>query len=730
MQTNSYLRIAILTGLFGCLFIPFIVTGSLFFPFISGKHFVFRIAVEIMAALTLILALRDPEARPKKTLLLASAAAFVVIIFLADLVGVNFFRSFWSNFERMEGFIGLIHFVLYFLIASIALNSEKLWTAFWNTSVGASVLMCFYGVFQMLGLAEIHQGSTRLDSTFGNATYLAVYLMVNMFICLILLYRTRKQRVATICYSIAFLFQGFILYFTATRGAILGLFAGLFLTAIIIAWKERTDILLRKISLGLLGFIVLFILGFFLIRNADFVRKSPVLGRFASISLTDKTTESRFLIWKMALQGVEERPILGLGQENFYESFSKFYDPRMYSQEQWFDRTHNVLLDWLIAGGVFGLAAYLSLFAAGLYLLWKNPRFSTVEKALFIGMIAAYFFQNLFVFDNFGSYLLFFSILAYIQSSSEGPSWKHKLSDSLQWGLMGATVFVLGVSFYYFTLRPLEAGWALIDALKVQGDPMKSLSIFKYSLSLDTFGRAETREQLLSASEAVVQSNQVSKETKQAFVTFAVSEMEKQISSASNDARAEVIYASFLNSIGQNEFAIQHYDRALELSPRKQTIYFSRAAAELALGKNGSAIADAKTAFDLEPEYGEARIIYAALLIYSNNVAQGKKLLTEGYGTSIVADDRLISAYFTAKDYASVAAIWKKRVDESPDDPSMHVSLGAAYSFTGQTALGVAEMQKALDIYDASSGLSLDTKAAYRKEILEYIRKIRAGQHI
>ena len=68
------------------------------------------------------------------------------------------------------------------------------------------------------------------------------------------------------------------------------------------------------------------------------------------------------MIWNISWQGVKERPILGWGQDNFSFVFTKYYNPQMYAQEPWFDRSHNVFLDWLVAAGVVGLIAYLYLF--------------------------------------------------------------------------------------------------------------------------------------------------------------------------------------------------------------------------------------------------------------------------------------------------------------------------------------------------------------------------------
>ena len=103
----------------------------------------------------------------------------------------------------------------------------------------------------------------------------------------------------------------------------------------------------------------------------------------------------------------------------------------MYNQEPWFDRTHDIILDWLIAGGLLGLLSYLSILWALVLSIYKKSNFSWGEKSLFLGLLSAYFFHNLFVFDQIGSYILFFSILAFVHANSEtaSPVWAKKISS-------------------------------------------------------------------------------------------------------------------------------------------------------------------------------------------------------------------------------------------------------------------------------------------------------------
>ncbi|HVY54659.1 MAG TPA: O-antigen ligase family protein, partial [Thermodesulfobacteriota bacterium] len=400
MTLNTILKKTAIATIFSVFIIPFIVPGDMFFPFITGKGFLFRVLVEIGFAAWLLLSLRDASVRPRKSWVLWAFGAFVAVIGIADIFGVNPWKSFWSNFERMEGYITILHIFLYFIVASSVLATEKLWKRFLEWSVWSSLAMSLYGFLQLSGVFQINQGGVRVDGTFGNATYLAIYAVFNIFFALILINRD-KELWKKISYGVIAFLDFIILYHTATRGSILGLLGGLLLSGLLIAIFDKGERKIRIAAASIVGAVILLVIGFIGVRHASFVANSPVLSRFASISWVDTQTQARAYIWPMAIKGWEEKPVLGWGQENFNYIFNANYDPRMYSQEQWFDHAHNTVLDWLVAGGLLGLLAYLSLFVTAVWLLWKkSPDVSFTEKALFTGLGAAYFFHNLFVFDN------------------------------------------------------------------------------------------------------------------------------------------------------------------------------------------------------------------------------------------------------------------------------------------------------------------------------------------
>src|SRR3989338_4558013 len=411
-SVNSVLRVCILVGVFLLPFICLFVSSQFFFPFITGKNFTFRILVEIITGLWIILAIRDTNALPKMSKLFWSFAIFVAVIFISDLLSPNSLKSFWSNYERMEGWVTLAHLFALFVVTS-SIMTKKLWQWLFRVSVGVSLIVFTFGSFQLVGNSEwfaahapkiyayfhlhypIHQGGVRLDATFGNATYLAIYMVFHIFLNFVLWSWAERGSLWEWFYGFAVISETFILYHTATRGAILGIIGGFFASALLILIFNRDNSRVRKGALGLVTGLVVLIGVFLLFKNSDFVKNSPVMTRFSELSFSDKTTESRFMIWNMAWQGFKERPILGWGQESFNYIFNKHYNPKMYSQEQWFDRTHNVFFDWLVAGGILGIISYLSLFVFALYYMWRRSApFSFVEKSLLTGLFAAYFFHN------------------------------------------------------------------------------------------------------------------------------------------------------------------------------------------------------------------------------------------------------------------------------------------------------------------------------------------------
>ena len=705
-------------------FVPLVVANNLFFPFITGKAFVFRILVMFATGAWLILTLRDPEYRPKNSWIFKALIAFVIIVGLADIFSVNPTKSFWSNFERMEGWVGIFHLFLYFITVGALLNDWKYWKSFFQTSIVVSVIMAGYGIFQLAGVFAINQGGMRLDGTFGNATYLAVYMLFHIFLTLFLLLRERFSKVWQWTYGVIVVLQMFILYHTATRGVVLGLIGGLLIMLLLIALFEKERLSLKKTAKVTLVSIIILIVGFVAIKNTSFVQNNNALSRLASISLNE--AGPRFMVWQMGWQGFKERPLLGWGQESFNFVFNKYYNPKMYTQEQWFDRAHDIIFDWLIAAGLLGLLGYLSIFGALLLSLWrsKKEQFSFSEKSLFTGLLIAYFFQNIFVFDNLGSYIMFFSLLAFFHSNfsvSFSKKWEKNLmfTESTTNRIITPLIIVVIIfGLYFFNAKPYLTGRALIGALR-EKTVDKKFSLFEKALAYDSLGSAEIREQLSQTALAVGVAQEAPVEWKQKYFDLARSELLKQLSVPKiGDARYELFLGSFLTRFQRYDESLSHLNKALTFSPKKQIILFEIGLIYISTGKYDQALEVFRQAYELEKKYVDARDYYAVAAIYAGKNDLVKSLLEPVYGTILVDGDNFIKAYADTKQYEKVLAIWQARVKTNPNLTKNYIGLGATYLLLGQRTKAIEAIQKAIEL-----------EPSFKEQGEYYIREIRAGRN-
>lgn len=708
MMLNRILKHSIIIGLFSSLFIPFIVSSQLYFPFITGKGFAFRILIGIVFFLWTILVVRDRSYLPKKSPLLISVSVFIVIVFFANLFGINRSVSFWSNLERMDGFALLIHLYMYFLVLISVFKTTDLWRWFMTASVVTSVAMSLYGFLQLTGKLEIHQGNARLDGTLGNATYLAIYLLFNIFFALYLLYKY-KHTYIRIALGVAVILQLIAIFYTATRGALLGLLSGVLLSSIIISFYSRS-VIFKKIGIGLIIFIITFVTLFLAFRDTSFIRGNLVLNRFSDISLEDKTTLSRFTIWKMAWEGFKERPLFGYGQNNFNIIFDREYDPKLHAQEQWFDRAHNVVFDWMVAGGALGLFGYLAIFLSAFYLLLRKTKKNILEKALFVGLLCAYFFQNLFVFDNLISYTLFFMVLAYIHTQAtsgenenekgQEQNNKNNKNNRENIPLISAPVIQNSVSIalaismllfiYFINVPALRSTAMLIKAVQVglnssgelltgYGAPEEHLDLFRKALAKESLATSEIRVRFLNTSLTIARASNVSQEFKNIFILEAISELEKEISKSPDDARYPYVLGTTLLELGQYQAGLSLIERASTLSPNKQSIRVALPYAYFGLGQGDQALLIAKEVYEIEKNSVQAWSVYADIAF---RLKRGDLV------------EALIIESVNMKQTSRVVTFVGSLVNQNPTDSQFRIPLALAYQANGQTEKAIEVLEK------------------------------------
>lgn len=468
-----------------------------------------------------------------------------------------------------------------------------------------------------------------------------------------------------IAYSVLIFANIFVMAITLTRGALVGFGAALGVVAVIasvvyVSKKVKKQQVPKFLFLAplALGLCIVGTTTFVLNRDSAFVQNYRPLERLATISLEDTSVRARFVNWSMSWEGFKERPLLGWGQENFLYVFSKHFDPRMGLYEAWYDRSHNIFFDWLIAAGVFGLVGYLGLYIVSLWMLWvrSNTRtvFSLSESILWTGFFVAYFVHNFFVFDNVASYILFAFVLAYItwKSYASGKNTIRELSrnQSIIIATLLALVGILGI--YSTVYKPWAAGTLLVQglqytevALVAQSDVQakawskktigtaytkNELSAFaRQKLEQATMyplGRTETHEQIAQKLRSVLENESISNNEKTAWMRFVVTQLEKEIQKDPNNPRIYQLTGGVLLQLGRAKEALPFFEKAQKLSPNKQLIMFDIATAYQLIGDYDKALAMSKQAFELYPAFLDAKARYMLALYRVGRDSEAKAI--------------------------------------------------------------------------------------------------------
>ncbi|MBI2047835.1 MAG: O-antigen ligase family protein [Parcubacteria group bacterium] len=636
-------------------FTVLIIANSLFFPFITGKNFIFRILVEIMAAGWVGLLIIDfKKYWPQWNFVSISYTVFISAIFVSAVFGVDFVTSFWSNFERMEGLVTHLHLLLLFFILAGTFRTKREWFTLFGVSITASILLAFYGLLEKTGEIVSVADSSRIISTLGNPLYVAAYLSFHIFLSAFLWLQTKSKFLKWMLAGII-IFEISIFFFTEARGAFVGMLAGLGIISVLSFFATKGAS--KKIVLGSV-LVILVLIPVFLnvFKHSPVIANNDTLSRFASISL--QAGEARFTIWGIAFDAFKERPILGWGMGNFDVPFAKHYDPNMFGQEPWFDRVHNMPLEWLVTGGAVTFLAYLTFLGSLIVALIVAVRHSILSPQsafIFVGMFTAYLIQLLFVFDTLGTYLLsvFMFGFLYRVSAASPDEWSEKNSlsmegmskverkNTLTFKLPIIRVAGIVMTFIFFSaliitidIRPMMGARALIDGFRVfDTDHVSDVKThFQKALSLarGTVGTAEIREHL-TINTLSLDPEQLQKQEVSDLYFFAIEEMEKQIRKETLQnikIRQNILLAQLyglFGTYGRNEEARDHslkqYELVLEFAPRYVYTYPTFANMLAQTGDIGRAIEIIQKGESLliEADKYDSRIFYSKPLFYVGN---------------------------------------------------------------------------------------------------------------
>ena len=540
---------------------PLVLFDKLPFPFITEKTLFFRLLVDILLIVWTVVAFQNREYLPHETPLNIALLVLGIVTLLSAIFGHDFQSSFWSGLERMEGFVGLFHALIFFFVLSNSLKTTSQWHILFLTSCGVACVCVLMGIFKEFELIE---DGERLFSSLGNPTYLGLYLILHLFLVGFVLVNT-STKMRKLCFLLLpILTVGVVL--TQSRSAFLGLLMGGFVIIIFTVFSKNIAPKIRWGFGGLLVALSLIITILWSAKNSEFIEKSVFLSRVVKVASSKTTGISRLNNWKIAYEGFKEKPILGWGQENYQYVFAKHFLPEMYDDAPWYDRSHNFLLDWLVSGGILGLMSFLAPFCVLLCFTVRYDKFSSIQKGLFVGFIVTYFTNNFFGFDSLMGTITVFIVLAYWQFKTQLDE-KYLFQKLKIWGVL-TCVLLSSISFYYGYLQPLRTSKQIVKIMQ-EPDLQQTIQQIQsgYANATGT-GISDFAEQISFLSEKVGKS-QIANEMKGGYYQAVTEMLNKETKKHPKHPRLLSIKSSIEGDRGNFTEAIKGFKKVQTLAPNR-----------------------------------------------------------------------------------------------------------------------------------------------------------------
>lgn len=330
-------------------------------PFEPAKAALLRSLVWLMAAVWLAgcaLRWRSPRRDLAGNRLLWPALGVAAALVLSTLLAEDRGLSLVGNYERAQGALTGLSYVLLFLVISARLRTMDQARRLVGAMVATAGPLIALGLAQALGwdpLGLVTDARSPVYATLGRSNYAGAYLAMLLPLTLALTLAARRRETRLLGGA---LLGGevVVLALALARGAWLAAAVGLavfglawFWPRLGRPWRWAT----AAAGLGGLG---------------------VGLGALLWLGEQGGSAAARLTIWRATLDLIGRRPLVGYGPDALGLVFPRVFPPQLvYYQGRgvMVDRAHNLFLDWLATGGVVGLIAGLAMLGAFLVIGWR-----------------------------------------------------------------------------------------------------------------------------------------------------------------------------------------------------------------------------------------------------------------------------------------------------------------------------------------------------------------------
>ncbi len=710
------------------LFSAVLFSSQLLYPTVTAKALWLRALVMLTLPVYVYCLLWYPNLRPSlRNPVTVALGAFALFSLVSGIWGVNPTRSFWGDYEQMGGVYHLLHLtLLYFYLLMLAKASDRLFTILLESLVWIGGLSSIYGILEAAGMGpwtpDVGLVNGRVSSFQGNPIFFASFLVLPLTLALYFWSRSRAATSRYLYIGLAIV-QVIGIGLSGTRGAFVAVLAGASLAGILLALNRRSWRFSRT-ALWWTGGV-----GAGVVLLALVFHDAPAMYPLRRIAnLQDKNASARLLLWRTALRGYKDHPLLGVGPENYYAVADKYSGLGLYRYaSERLDKPHNYQIEVLVTTGLGGFLAYVG---ALLFMLlaiakaYRTGRLSWGQGVILATGVVLYQVQNLFAFDTVAASLTFYIYAAFLAAMWPENERQRIRQDGPEFGRM---------TLFRWTACLAAAAFSVLVVYVTEGVTAANLYDLNYALVTGLRDVHSTKLRLDQAAESSFVYDRAA--VAAAYEQFAVGLVE--------DKKASVD-AAFANSV--LDASIAQMEQAAEQTGNRpgpwsllanlysEKAHFNKAAPDLRAGAAiqkamelapnrieplyylvqydvlGKRLDDAQKVAEqivrMAPEDGEARWVLAEVDrdLGKNDLAvhTAVEAVRLGYQIKLLQEFSWLIDYYAGKqDFKTVADLYGSATKLEPRNSRLYTSLAATYAQLGEKDKARAAAQKALSLNPA-----------------------------
>lgn len=312
---------------------------------------------------------------------LVGLLSFVVLLIVGIFFTYDVRNSIFGLFPRYTGsLMFFIAWVLSMMVFSAVETTDfiKLFKYFSYFGVVVSA----WGIAQAFDIGFYNGTQITIrnpaPSFLGNPNFSAMFVIATLPILLWITQRKAKWSMYLHWFYVGICLVALVIF--NSRGAFLAAAIALPIYGSMALWKHRWK---HVIVVGILAML-------FAVTAGVFYYKTRIDVAASYSDQSTQTATTRLLLWDFTTDYIVKNPLFGTGLDNFFLAF-RSNNSSVFTNQEWFDDAHNVILQFAASSGVVTTSIFLILVGYAIYLLYvryKNSMEFDMAGPVIVAIIA------------------------------------------------------------------------------------------------------------------------------------------------------------------------------------------------------------------------------------------------------------------------------------------------------------------------------------------------------